>query len=159
MFNWKICIYIYIYNNDFRRNRFKSQILTIWWILVVRDKHFEVTLLFVDFSKAFDSINKGKMKQILQANCFPKETVASMMRIDKNTKVKVHSPDGDTDLFDMVTGDLQSDNVTPYLFRICQDNVLQTSVNLIKENGFKLNEVRSRRYSARTFTDADYAMT
>ena len=52
-------------------------------------------LLFVDFSKAFDSIHRGKMEQILLANGLPKETVAAIMMFYQNTKVKVHSPDRD----------------------------------------------------------------
>ena len=45
-----------------------SQILTIRRILEgVRAKNLQVTLLFVDFTKAFDSILRGKMEQILLA--------------------------------------------------------------------------------------------
>ena len=34
--------------------------------------------------------------------------------------------------------------------------MLRTSIDKIKENGFKLTQKRSRRYPAKTFTDADY---
>ena len=37
------------------------------------------------------------------------------------------------------------------------DYVLRTSIDKIKENGFKLTKERSRRHSAKTITDADYA--
>ena len=49
--------------NDFRRNRSTtSQRLTIRSFLEgVRAKHLQATLLFVDFTKAFDSIHRGKM--------------------------------------------------------------------------------------------------
>ena len=55
--------------NGFRRNRSTtSQILTIRKILEgVRAKDLQATLLFVDFTKAFDSIHRGKMEQILLA--------------------------------------------------------------------------------------------
>ena len=75
----------------------------------------------------------------------------------KNTKVKVRSSDGDTDYFDIVAGVLQGDTVAPYLFIICLGYVLRTSIDKIKENGFKLTKERSRRYSPKTITDADYA--
>ena len=67
------------------------------------------------------------------------------------------SPDGDTDYFDIVAGVLQGDKLAPYLFIICLDYVLRTSIDKIKENGFKLTKERSRRYPAKTITDADYA--
>ena len=59
-------------------------------------KNLQATLLFVDFTKAFDSIHRGKLKQILLAYGPPKETVAAIMILYRNTKVKVRSPDGDT---------------------------------------------------------------
>ena len=77
------------------------------------------------------------------------------MMLYKNTKVKVCSPDGDTDYFDIVTGLLQGDTLATYLFIICLDYVLRTSIELMKENGFKLAKERSRRYTAQTIIDAD----
>ena len=79
------------------------------------------------------------------------------MILYRNTKVKVRSPDGDTDYFDIVAGVLQGDTLAPYLFIICLDYVLKTSIDKIKENGFKLTKERSTRYPAKTITDADYA--
>ena len=43
----------------------------------------------------------------------------------RNTKVKVRSPDGDTEYFDIVAGVLQEDTLAPYLFIICLDYVLR----------------------------------
>ena len=72
-------------------------------------------------------------------------------------KVKVHSPDGDTDFFDTVAGVLLGDTLEPYLFIICLNWVLWTSIDLIKENGFTLKKAKSRLYPAETITDTDYA--
>ena len=71
--------------------------------------------------------------------------------------LKIRSPDGDTDYFDIVAGVLQGDTLAPYLFIICLDCVLRTSMDKIKENSFKLTKERSRRYTSKTITDADYA--
>ena len=73
----------------------------------------------------------------------------------KYTKVKVRSPNGDTDYFDIVAGVLQGDTLAPYLFIICLDYTLRTSIDKMKENGFKLTKERIRRYLAQTITDAD----
>ena len=145
--------------NGFRRNRSTiSQLLTIRRILEgVRAKNLQATLIFVDFTKAFDSIHRGKMEQILLAYGIPKETVAAITILYRNTKVKVRSPDGDTEYFDIVAGVLQGDTLAPYLFIICLDYVLRTSIDKIKENGFELTKKRSKRYPATTIPDADYA--
>ena len=145
--------------NGFRRNRSTtSQILTIRRILEgVRVKNLQATILFVDFTKAFDSIHRGKTEQILFAYGLPKETVTAIMMLYRNTKVKVRSPDGDTDYLDIVAGVLQGDTLAPYLFIIRLDYVLRTSIDKIKVNGFKLKKERSRRYPTKSITDADYA--
>ena len=79
------------------------------------------------------------------------------MMLYKNTKVKVCSPNGDTDYFDIVAGVLQGDTLAPYLFIICLDNVLTTSIDTMRNNGFKLTKERSRIYPAPTITGADDA--
>ena len=52
---------------------------------------------------------RGKMEQILLAYGLPTGTIAAMMMLYKNTKVKVRSLDGDTNYFDIVAGVLQGD--------------------------------------------------
>ena len=51
---------------------------------------------------------------------------------------------------------MQGDTVAPYMF-ICLDYVFRMSIDIMKDNGFKLAKERSRRYPAQTITDADYA--
>ena len=75
--------------NGFRRNRSTtSQILSI---RRVRTKNLKATLLFVDFSQAFDPLHRWMMEQILLAYGLPpqKKTIAAIMMQDKNTKIKV----------------------------------------------------------------------
>ena len=68
------------------------------------------------------------------------------MILYKNMKVMLCSPDGDTNLFNIVTGVLQGDTFAPYLFMICQDckyQYLQISIDLRKENNFTLKKQES----------------
>ena len=69
------------------------------------------------------------------------------MMLHENREVKVQSPDGDTDYFDIVAGVLQGDTLTSYQFILCLDYILQTSIDLMQENGFTLAKAGSRRYS------------
>ena len=71
----------------------------------------------------------------------------------KNIKVKVCSPDGDTDFFDIVAGVLQGDTLAHYLFIIALN-----AKRFNERNGFTQAKTRSRRYLARTITDADYTL-
>ena len=54
----------------------------------------------------------------------------------KKTKATVRSPDGSTDFFDLVTGVLQRDILASFLWIICRDFVLRSSIDQIAENGF-----------------------
>ena len=96
---------------------------------------------------------------ILPAYVIPKETVAAITILYRNTKVKVSSPDGDTEYFDIVAGVLQGNTLSPYLFIICLDYVLRTSINKIKENGFELTKKRSKRFPAKTLPTSTTPMT
>ena len=135
--------------NGFWRNRSTtSQILTIRRILDnVRAKNLDATILFVDFSNTFsntfDSIHKGKMEQILLDY-----GDAAIMMLYKNTKVKCGYPNGDSDYFNIEAGVLQGHTLGPYLFIICLDDVLRPSIDIMKNNVFKLAKERSRRYLA-----------
>ena len=75
-------------------------------------KNLEATILFVDF----DSMHRGKPGQIQLAYGLPKETVGIIIMLYRNTTVKVRSPDGDTEYFDIVADILQGDTLAPYFF-------------------------------------------
>ena len=62
------------------------------------------------------------MEQILLAYGLPEETIAAIMILYRNTKVKVRSPDGDTEYFDIVAGVLQGDTLA-YVLRTSIDNI------------------------------------
>ena len=121
--------------NGCRRNRFTtSEILTIRripWRCTLK-KHTGNNR-FCWFTKAFDSIHRGKMEQILLAYGLPNETVAAIMMLYRNTKVKVRSADRDTDYFDIESGVLQGDTQAPRIFIICLDYVFRVSIHKIKK--------------------------
>ena len=53
------------------------------------------------------------MEHILLAYGLPKETVTAIMILYRNTKMKVRSPHGDTDYFDIVAGVQLGDILAP----------------------------------------------
>ena len=63
----------------------------------------------------------------------------------KNMKVKLCSPDRDTVYFDIVAGVLRKDTLASYLFIICLDYLLRTSIDFRKENDLTLEKAKSRR--------------
>ena len=142
----------------FRQGRsVSSQILTIRRILEgARNNHFSAVLLFVNFAKAFDSIHREKMREILLAYKIPHEIVGAVMILYKNSSALVRSPDGDTDLFDVKAGVLQGDTLAPYIFIICLAYILRTAIDLINKHVLTLKSRLSKRLSSNLITDADY---
>ena len=56
----------------------------------------------------------------------------------KDTKVMVHSPEYYNDYFDIIDEVLQENTLTLFLFIICRDYILRTTIDLRKERGLKL---------------------
>ena len=64
---------------------------------------------------------------------FPKETVSALIAHHRNTKVKVCSPEVDTDFLDIVAGVWEGDILTSYSFIISFDYILNRLIDLEKE--------------------------
>ena len=91
----------------------------------MKQKQLPAVIIFVDFPKAFDSIDQSKMERILEAYGIPVEIIKAIMKLHKNTQAFLRSPDGDTEFFDIVAEVLQGDTLAPCLFNIVLDCVLR----------------------------------
>ena len=101
------------------------------------------------------SLNDSKSPQVSR-------TLLSILPDLSNVVIWIVSPRPlisrmETDYFVIVAGVLQGDILAPFLFIICLDYVLRTSIDKMKDNGFKLAKERSRKYLPQTITDTDYA--
>ena len=114
-------------------------------------------ICFVDFKKAFDSINREAMFEILPLYGIPDEVVKAVRSLYTNTKATVITPDGETDFFNIEVGVLQGDTLAPFLFIIVLDYILRLSFDQHSEKGLQLHPRRSRRHPAQYITDLDYA--
>ena len=74
---------------------------------------------------------KKRWSKYFKQNVFPKETVTALIMFYKDLKVMVRLVDGVTDFIDILSGDI----LASFLFIIFSDDVLRTSIDLMKENG------------------------
>ena len=114
-----------INQNGFRPKRNTvAQILTLRRIIEgVKAYHLPAIITFIDFQKAFDSVHRGMMIRILRAYGVPPKLLSSIEKMYADTKAKVVSPDGETELFDITAGVLQGDTLAPFLSIVVLDCV------------------------------------
>ena len=139
----------------YNQNGFRPGISTTAQILALRRiiegvkrNHLPSVMVFIDFSKAFDTLNHKVMFKILAANVL----------IYKDLKAKFVSPDGDTDYFDILTGVMQGDTLAPYLFVIVLDYAMRKATEGREEElGLTIKKRQSRRVPPISITDLDFA--
>ena len=114
-----------------------------------------LTICFVDFQKAFDSVNREAMFTISPLYGIPQTIVEAIKALYTNTKATVITTDGETPFFDIKAGVLQGDTIAPFLFIIVLDFVLRLSLDSINDKGMQIQPRRSQRHPARFLTDLD----
>ena len=146
--------------NGFREGRSTvTQILALRRIIEeVKKNNMEAVLCFIDFKKAFDSINRSTMMKILKAYDVPPNIHQAIGSMYTNTRARVMTPDGCSEEFDITTGVLQGDTLAPFLFIIVLDYALRQAIAGREESlGFTIKPRRASRHPAVMLTDLDYA--
>ena len=146
--------------NGFRPDRSTvAQILALRRLIEgIRRNNRKAVIVYVDFKKAFDSVDRQKMMQILKAYDVPPNLLSAIELMYQDTRAKVVTPDGDTEMFEILAGILQGDTLAPFLFVIVLDYALRNAINGMEEElGFHLERKRSNRVAPLTITDLDFA--
>jgi hypothetical protein len=143
--------------NGFRRGRSTlPQILAIRRILEeCKIGNRAAAIVFVDFSKAFDSINREALFHILELYGIPAPLVKAIRLLYDSSFAKVQTADGLTDFFKTLLGVLQGDTLAPFLFIIVLDYVLRNCMD--SEYGLTIIPRQTRRVPGVTVTDLDFA--
>lgn len=90
--------------------------------------HRSVSIIFVDFSKAFDSISREAIPIILQFYGVPAVLIDTIMDLYRNTTACVRTSHGNSNIFTTTSGVLQGDTLAPLLFIIILDYVLRRAL-------------------------------
>lgn len=102
--------------NGFRKGTTAiGQILALGRIIEEVKNNLTAMLCFIDFKKAFDSLDRSIMLKILKAYGVPPNLLRAIRAMYKGTRAKV-TPDGISEEFHILAGVQQGDTLGPFLF-------------------------------------------
>lgn len=114
-----------------------------------------LVITFIDFQKAFDSIDREMMFAILRHYGIPCKMVEAIKSIYNHSATCVRSRGGElSDSFPVYLGVMQGDTLAPYIFNIALDYPMK---NATKHHGFITHKRRSTRFPERKLPDLDFA--
>ena len=106
-----------------------EQIMTLRFLLdSARTQKRSLTVVFVDYSKAFDSVNRRAIPVVLRHYSVPDLAVADVMQLYHGSTAAVSTRFGLTWTFDATSGVLQGDTLSPHLFILLVDYILRQSL-------------------------------
>ena len=111
-----------------------------------RSRKRNMVVTFVDFSKAFDSVDRRALRDILAFYGIPVTVINAIMSLYTDTTACVRTSTGCTDEFDTTSGVLQGDTLAPYLFVIVMDYIMR--ISLTAEDGYTVRRRLSVRHTA-----------
>tara|TARA_B110000881_G_C18427913_1_gene439345 strand:- start:378 stop:833 length:456 start_codon:yes stop_codon:yes gene_type:complete len=122
----------------------------------IKNNNLNAALVFIDFKKAFDTVHRGKMLDILRAYGVPEKLVAAIGHTYQQSKAHVTSPDGITKDFEIHAGVLQGDTFSTVFVhnhpRLCTEEGINGKEEQL---GFTLVPRQTRRIGPQTITDLD----
>ena len=114
-----------------------------------------LTVTFMDFKKAIDSINRPVMFPVLRHYGIPNPIVNAIKVLYSNSSSAVIVDESNSEPFDVTTGILQGDVLAPFLFTIFVDYLLGKASG--PDSGVVTCPRPSRRYPAKMLNDLDFA--
>jgi hypothetical protein len=126
------------WQSGFRSKRSTTEQICALRLIIDRCKSRkkDVVIVFVDFTKAFDSVNRKSLEQIILLYGVPQQLVSAIMALYINTTACVRTSDGLTDNFATSSGILQGDTLAPFLFVVVMDFVLRIALLPFPEDAF-----------------------
>ena len=95
--------------------------------------------------------------KILLAYGIPNKIVDLIDLLYSKTKAQVLTPDGLTEIFDILAGVMQGDTLAPYLFIIVIDYCMTEALIKHPDIGFTITPAQSRRIKAIKLADTEFA--
>lgn len=114
----------------------------------------DIVVIFIDFKKAFDSVLRCRIPELLAFYNVPDVLINAIMSFYSSTSAFVRTHYGETDDFSTACGVLQGDTLSPFLFTLFIDYVFRIICPDL--SGFTLDRRRSTRHSEKCVSDLSF---
>ena len=131
----------------FRKRRgTRDQTGNIHWI-TEKAREFQRNICFIDYAKAFDCVNHNKLWNILNEMGIPDHLTCLLRNLYAGQEATVRTGHGTTDWFQMGKGVYQGSILSPCLFNLYAENIMQNARVVeaqaeIKTAGRNINKLR-----------------
>ena len=114
--------------SGFRSGRSTTeQIMTLRFLHNTTQKR-SLTVIFVDYGKAFDSVDRREIQVALRHYGVPDPVVADMMQLNHDSSAAVLTRFGYTETFDTTSSVLQGDTMLPHILILLVYYILRQSL-------------------------------
>ena len=125
-----------------------EQTMALRYILdTCRESKRMTTIIFIDFNKAFDSIDRRAISIVLSKHGASELLIANVMQFCIGISAVVATVYGNIEIFSTTSCVLQGDSMAPFIFITLLDYILREML-LDNNDGFTINPRRSSRYPA-----------
>ena len=127
-----MCIYYKAYEvldvqAGFRKGRgTRDQIANIRWI-TEKAREFQKNICFIDYAKAFDCVDHNKLWKILQEKGIPDRMICLLRNLYAGQEATVRTGHGTTDWFQIGKGVCQGCILSPCLFNLHAEYIMQNT--------------------------------
>ena len=115
-----------------------------------RTQKRSLTVVFVDYGKAFDSVNRSEIPVVTRHYGVPDPFVVDVMQLHHGSSAAVSTSLGLTETFDTTSGVLLGETMSPHIFILLVKYILTQS--LVDEDGVTLKSANGRINPAVTLT-------
>ena len=112
----------------FRKGRgTRDQIANIRWIIEKAREFQKNIFCFIDYAKALDHVNHSKLRKILQEKGIPDHLTCLLRNLNADQEATVRTGYGTTDCFQIGKGVYQGCILSPWLFNLHAEYIMQNA--------------------------------
>jgi hypothetical protein len=105
------------------------------------NRRISMMWLFIDFTKAFDTVSWSFLRAVLLSYRVPVKLVNAIMSLYSGATARIRTTDGLTDFITLGQGVLQGDTLAPYLFIIVMDYIIRATLKQNPDCGFSFPHI------------------